>query len=106
MKATLAAVRASNLNAISYIDEEGALARAARADVSKPFGGVPPLHDVVSREELRLILQMSRAGSDVEAHERVMVRRAFSFGEKKVADRFKVRLDRLMLVKLSVEISA
>ena len=41
MKATLAAVRASNLNAISYIDEEGALARAAQADVSKPFGGVP-----------------------------------------------------------------
>ena len=34
MKATLAAVRASNLNAISYIDEDGALARAAQADVS------------------------------------------------------------------------
>ncbi|HSL92289.1 MAG TPA: hemolysin family protein [Candidatus Limnocylindrales bacterium] len=57
--------------------------------LSKPLGGVPPLHDVVSREELRLILQMSRAGSDVEAHERVMVRRAFSFGEKKVADIFR-----------------
>ena len=57
--------------------------------LSRPFGGVPPLHDVVSREELRLILQMSRAGSDVEAHERVMVRRAFSFVEKKVADIFR-----------------
>ena len=41
MKATLAAVRASGLNAISFVDEEGALARAAAADVSKPFGGVP-----------------------------------------------------------------
>jgi CBS domain containing-hemolysin-like protein len=57
--------------------------------LSRPFGGVPPLHDVVSREELRLILQMSRAGSDVEAHERVMVRRVFRFGEKKVADIFR-----------------
>ena len=57
--------------------------------LSRPFGGVPPLHDVVSREELRLLLQMSRGGSDVEAHERVMVRRAFSFGEKKVADIFR-----------------
>ncbi len=54
--------------------------------LSRPFGGVPPLHDAVTREELRLILQMSRAGSDVEAHERAMVRRAFTFGETKVAD--------------------
>lgn len=54
--------------------------------LSRPFGGVPPLHDSVTREELRLILQMSRAGSDVEAHERAMVRRAFTFGETKVAD--------------------
>lgn len=57
--------------------------------VSKPFGGVPPLHGMVTREELRLILQMSRAGSDVEAHERAMVRRVFRFGEKKVADIFR-----------------
>ncbi len=41
MEATLAAVRASGLNAVSFVDEEGALARAAAADVSKPFGGVP-----------------------------------------------------------------
>ena len=41
MKATLAAVSASNLNAVSFVDEEGALARAASADVSRPFGGVP-----------------------------------------------------------------
>jgi CBS domain containing-hemolysin-like protein len=57
--------------------------------VSKPFGGVPPLHGMVTREELRLILQMSRTGSDVEAHERAMVRRVFRFGEKKVADIFR-----------------
>jgi CBS domain containing-hemolysin-like protein len=58
--------------------------------LSRPFGGIPALHDVVTREELRLILQMSRGGgSDVEAHERVMVRRVFHFGEKRVADVFR-----------------
>lgn len=57
--------------------------------LSKPFGGAPPLHGMVTREELRLILQMSRSGSDVEAHERTMVRRVFHFGEKKVADIFR-----------------
>ncbi|MBI5419220.1 MAG: HlyC/CorC family transporter, partial [Deltaproteobacteria bacterium] len=57
--------------------------------ISRPFGGVPPVHGMVTREELRLILQMSRTGSDVEAHERVMVRRVFRFGEKKVADIFR-----------------
>ncbi|MFM9131615.1 MAG: amidase family protein, partial [Actinomycetota bacterium] len=41
MQATLAAVRASGLNAVSFVDEEGALERARRADVSLPFGGVP-----------------------------------------------------------------
>lgn len=54
--------------------------------LSRPFGGAPVFHDVVTREELRLMLRMSRAGSDVEPHERTMVRRAFSFGETKVAD--------------------
>ena len=57
--------------------------------LSRPFGGVPPLHGMVTREELRIILQMSRSGSDVEAHERTMVRRVFHFGEKKVADIFR-----------------
>ncbi|MBI5575378.1 MAG: HlyC/CorC family transporter [Deltaproteobacteria bacterium] len=57
--------------------------------LSSPFGGVPPIRGMVTREELRLILQTSRAGSDVEPHERVMVRRAFRFGEKKVADIFR-----------------
>lgn len=57
--------------------------------LSRPFGGVPPVHGMVTREELRLILQVSRGGSDVEAHERVMVRRVFRFGERKVADIFR-----------------
>lgn len=41
LQATLDAVAASSLNAISYIDADGALERADRADVSLPFGGVP-----------------------------------------------------------------
>ncbi|MFY8238403.1 MAG: amidase, partial [Ilumatobacteraceae bacterium] len=41
MQATLNAVAASSLNAISYIDADGALERADHADVSLPFGGVP-----------------------------------------------------------------
>jgi CBS domain containing-hemolysin-like protein len=57
--------------------------------ISKPFGGVPPVHGMVTREELRLILQVSRVGSDVETHERTMVRRVFTFGETKVADIFR-----------------
>jgi putative hemolysin len=57
--------------------------------LSRPFGGVPPLHGVVTREELRLILQMTRAGSDLEAHERTMVRRVFHFGEKNVVEIFR-----------------
>jgi len=57
--------------------------------LSRPFGGVPPLHGIVTREELRLILSTSRSGSDVEAHERAMVRRVFHFGETKVGDIFR-----------------
>jgi CBS domain containing-hemolysin-like protein len=61
----------------------------ARA-LSAPFGGVPPLRALVTREELALILRMSHGdGTDVEAHERVMVRRVFHFGEKRVADVFR-----------------
>lgn len=57
--------------------------------LSRPFGGVPPLHDVVSREELRLILKASPVDTDVETHEQTMVRRVFTFGETKVADIFR-----------------
>lgn len=41
MQATLAAVSATSLNCVSFVDEEGALDRARAADVSLPFGGVP-----------------------------------------------------------------
>jgi len=41
LDATLAAIDASDLNAFSFLDREQARAAAARADVSKPFGGVP-----------------------------------------------------------------
>ncbi len=65
-----------------------AVSFVARA-LSAPFGGVVPLRAVVTREELALLLQASRGGSDVEAHERVMVRRVFHFGETRVADVFR-----------------
>jgi Asp-tRNA(Asn)/Glu-tRNA(Gln) amidotransferase A subunit family amidase len=41
LDATLAAIAADDLNCFSFIDEEGARAASARADVSRPFGGVP-----------------------------------------------------------------
>ena len=41
LEATLDAVQASDLNAVCHVDEEAARARAAAADVSLPFGGVP-----------------------------------------------------------------
>jgi Asp-tRNA(Asn)/Glu-tRNA(Gln) amidotransferase A subunit family amidase len=41
LEASLKAIENSKLNAFSYIDEEGARQRAADADTSLPFGGVP-----------------------------------------------------------------
>ncbi|WCO68358.1 amidase [Iamia majanohamensis] len=41
LEATLAAIEGSELNAFCHVDEEGARAAAAAADVSLPFGGVP-----------------------------------------------------------------
>lgn len=41
MEAVLAAVESSSLNAVSYVDRETVLDRAARADILLPFGGVP-----------------------------------------------------------------
>ena len=41
LEATYAAIDASALNAFCYLPTEAALAAAAAADVSKPFGGVP-----------------------------------------------------------------
>ncbi len=50
VNAVFEAIYASDLNAFSYLDEEGALARAEQADVNLPFGGVPiavkELHNV------------------------------------------------------------
>ena len=40
-EATLAAIRASDLNTFSFVDADGVLERAATADVSLPLGGVP-----------------------------------------------------------------
>ena len=58
----------------------------ARA-ITMPFGGMLPLRAMVTREELALMLRMTHeGGSDVEPHERVMVRRAFYFGETRVFD--------------------
>ncbi|MEZ5381649.1 MAG: amidase [Microthrixaceae bacterium] len=41
MAATLAAAEGTALNCFSHLDPEAALAKAAEADTSKPFGGVP-----------------------------------------------------------------
>ncbi len=41
LDATLAAIDRSRLNAFTYLDPERAQAAAKRADLSKPFGGVP-----------------------------------------------------------------
>lgn len=41
LEATLSAIGASELNAISYLDVEAALERADKANVDLPFGGVP-----------------------------------------------------------------
>jgi len=41
LEGSLAAIAASSLNAVCFVDEEQARASAAAADVSLPFGGVP-----------------------------------------------------------------
>lgn len=41
LEATLAAIDASELNCVTYVDADAARAAAAAADVSLPFGGVP-----------------------------------------------------------------
>jgi len=41
LEASLDAIAASDLNAVSHLDAEAARAQAASADVSLPFGGVP-----------------------------------------------------------------
>src|SRR5580704_15866361 len=41
LEGSLAAVEASKLNAVAFVDEEAARSAAASADVNLPFGGVP-----------------------------------------------------------------
>src|SRR5437879_7373606 len=41
LEASLSAIEASALNAFSFVDADGARARASRADPLLPFGGVP-----------------------------------------------------------------
>ncbi|MDQ1401904.1 MAG: hypothetical protein QOG03_220 [Actinomycetota bacterium] len=41
LDATLAAIEASDLNCFSYLDADAARAKAKKANVKKPFGGVP-----------------------------------------------------------------
>lgn len=41
LQATLDAIESSDLNAFSFLDPERAFAAAEKADLSKPFGGVP-----------------------------------------------------------------
>ena len=84
-----AAGRIVRMGEISLYPLVAAVSWVART-LSAPFGGIPPVQALVTREELSLLLQAGRGGgSDVEPHERVMVRRAFHFGEKRVADVFR-----------------
>ncbi len=41
LEASLAAIERSDLNAFSFVDADRAMDAAVRADISKPFGGVP-----------------------------------------------------------------
>jgi len=41
LELVLTAIERSELNAVAFVDADGARAAAARADVTKPFGGVP-----------------------------------------------------------------
>lgn len=84
-----AAARIVRMGELSLYPLVAAVSWVART-LSAPFGGIPPMRALVTREELALLLQASRGGvSDVEPHERVMVRRAFHFGEKRVEDVFR-----------------
>src|SRR5579862_9870259 len=70
LEASLAAIEASALNAVCYLDEEPARALAATADVSLPFGGVPAgfkeLDPVLGwpQTEASLVLKDRRAAYD------------------------------------------
>lgn len=86
VNAAAAIIRLSQVLLYPVVTAASSIARA----IAVPFGGVPPLRVLVTREELAVMLRMTHGGgSDVEAHERVMVRRVFHFGETRVADVFR-----------------
>lgn len=86
LKATYAAIDASHLNAVCFTDRDAALAAARRADVSRPFGGVPvgikqlddvtgwpateasvPLKDVVATHTSAMVTRLRDLGGAVLA---------------------------------------
>lgn len=84
LAATLAAIGGSTLNAFSYLAPDEAEAAAAKADVSKPFGGVPlgvkqldsvqgwpdshasvPLHDQIAGHTSTMVQRLRHLGGAV-----------------------------------------
>jgi aspartyl-tRNA(Asn)/glutamyl-tRNA(Gln) amidotransferase subunit A len=86
LDAVLGAIEASSLNAVAFIDADGARAAAADADVSLPFGGVP-----IGVKELEPVegwpyTEASVVFADrLSDHSATMVRRLESAGVVKVA---------------------
>ena len=86
LDAVLGAIEASSLNAVAFIDADGARAAAADADVSLPFGGVP-----IGVKELEPVegwpyTEASVVFADrVSDHSATMVRRLEGAGVVKVA---------------------
>jgi aspartyl-tRNA(Asn)/glutamyl-tRNA(Gln) amidotransferase subunit A len=85
LESVLAAVERSALDALCYLDTEGARAAAAEADVSLPFGGVP-----IGVKELEPVEGWPRADASlvfadrVADHSTTMVRRLERAGVVKV----------------------
>ncbi len=75
MQATLDAIEASDLNAFSYLDPEAALASAATADLTQPFGGVP-----VGIKELDLVAGWPDTGASLVFEDRVATRTGEAVG--------------------------
>jgi Asp-tRNA(Asn)/Glu-tRNA(Gln) amidotransferase A subunit family amidase len=77
LEATLAAIDASDLNAMSFVDRDGAREAAAAADVTLPFGGIPygvkELTDVAGWPSTHgsLVFRDRRAPVDAVAVERM-----------------------------------
>ena len=66
VQASLDAIAASDLNCFSYLDPERALAAAAEADLTKPFGGVP-----VGIKELEQVAGWPDTGASLVFKDRV-----------------------------------